>query len=184
MSKCCDGIAIFGCSLSKMLAKIRDLVKSGADRLNCWGSRSTILDTTDDSQISQVSDQNTQVERGDVEVIESNTPVKTQPELTPYEQKRMKNREYERKYRLRRKQAKEAAKARQIILDFKKRKETSTADELSDWFLSVGTYVANTLLEMIGQEQFDQFTAQYKGVSRLELIPEMIELLVECIVSQ
>jgi hypothetical protein len=169
----------------EMLEKMQYLVKSGVDRLNCWGSRGSILDTQDDSQKSQVSDQKEQVETVDVDgVIQTDSPVEPQPELTPHERKRIKDREYEKAYRLRKKKQREEAKAKRIILDFKRRRETLTAEELNTWFLSVGTYIADTLLGIIGQAQFDEFTAQFEGVSRLELIPAMIELLVEHITSQ
>jgi hypothetical protein len=188
MSKCCDGIAILGCSLLEMLAKIRGHMKSTMNLLNCWSKSTTLLDADESVQNSSASVQNVN-ETITINVVDHSTEIPTIPaelELPtdPKERRRIKDREYHKRYAEKKRRQKEAAKARQIILDFKKRKETSTADELSDWFLSVGTYVANTLLEMIGQEQFDQFTAQYKGVSRLEIIPAMIELLVECIVSQ
>jgi hypothetical protein len=169
-----------------MRSKLSDLINSGLfsgmNMFSCW-RRS---DTAENSPIStQISTAPSIIDP--VEVVTLAEKVDTQanhePIIDPAEKKRLKDKEYGKRYRDKKRKSKEEQKARQIILDFKKQRETSTPEQINAFILEMGQSVSDILQNLIGEQNLDLFTFQYAGRSRLDMIDGKIKYL-EDIVNQ
>jgi hypothetical protein len=107
----------------------------------------------------------------EIPIIPSDTELPTDPR----ERKRLKDKIYHKRYAEKKRRLKEEQKARQIIIEFGRLKESSTAEELNKWIFAIGQTAADTLLNIVGQSVFDEFTGRFRGCSRLDLIFAMIE---------